>query len=140
MSAILCRKPCPDKTQAPTQWDVSKIYKSKYKFVLHKLVKEEIILKLKIIALVIRMKRVIASHARHIAQEGALPLKRPGRSDQLHSTVARPSTCTSAFVASFFEVAMAVDWKRVLSDIPLEKPKTAYFVSPPFSTGGHTSR
>jgi len=38
---------------------------------------------------------------------------------------------------------MATDWKRVLSDIPLEKHNSttnAYFVPPLFSTGGHNSR
>ena len=67
---------------------------------------------------------------------GGLPLIRPRRAGRRHSTVRHPSTRTSA-------MAMAIDWKRVLSDIPLEQPqdyKIAYFDSPPFSTGGHTSR
>ena len=49
---------------------------------------------------------------------GGLTLKRPGRADSRHSTVRSPSTRTSADAASF-EVAMAIDWKRVLSDIPI---------------------
>ena len=50
---------------------------------------------------------------------------------------------TRTILCFSFEVAMAIDWKRVLSDVPLENPhdnKTAYFVSPLFSTRGHTSR
>ena len=65
---------------------------------------------------------------------GKPTLKRPRPAGYPHSTVRRPSTRT---------IAMAIDWKRVLSDIPIEQPhdyKIAYFVSPPFSTGGHTSR
>ena len=50
---------------------------------------------------------------------GGLPLIRPRRAGRRHSTVRHPSTRTSAYAASYFEVGMAIDWKRVLSDIPI---------------------
>ena len=51
---------------------------------------------------------------------GALTLIRPRQGSRLHSTVRRPSTRTSAYADSFsMGVGMSIDWKRVLSDIPI---------------------
>ena len=70
------------------------------------------------IMLVINMKKKNYCAIYTPYRAGGVTLKRRQGADSWHSTVRRPSTRTSAYAASF-EVAMAIDWKRVLSDIPI---------------------
>ena len=66
----------------------------------------------------------IAPHHRHITRK-AVPWKGRSRPPAV-TPQSTPPALTTPVLATYSKVAMATDWKRVLSDIPIWKPTVDY--------------